>query len=673
MRQDGRHRSEQSRRLYRKIVRWLFAAAACAFAVVASSANVPLAVRYPSGTAIALLAASDGNFYGPGFKLTPDGVFTQFGPYTGSGPLIPGSDGNFYGTESCFVFKLTPAGAGTILHNLDCASYPSTASLVEGSDGAFYGTTSDKGPSGGGIVYRVTADGASFTTLFAFGLGPGPDGSRPAAGLVLGSDGNFYGTTQYGGTFNAGTVFRMTPAGSLTTLHSFYTGSLPTAPLIETSPGVFLGTASSGDIYQITSAGAYSIVHSLDASAGEGATPVAPLVKASDGNYYGTTRLYQDPTTKVISSTVFRVTPSGAFSVVYTFTDSGIAGYIIDAGLTPSPDGNLYGGTTVGGAFTYREGTIFKLYLNPPPVPTVTLSAKPASVTRGNPSTLSWGSTDTGSCAASGAWSGAEPVAGSQAVTPATDGNIAYTLSCTGPGGTASKTATITVIPPPPTVTIGVSPAGINLGQSSTLTWSSTDATSCTASGAWSGTQATSGRITLAPVSGGSYTYALNCTGQSGNASGSATLTVSAPPTVNISVSPTTINLGNSATLNWTTVNAVTCIASGSWNGTKAVNGSQTVAPGSAGTFIYTLTCYNSGGQQPASVALTVQSGSSGGASSSGGSASSGGTSGGGGGGGGAAGFGLLAGLSLFALARGRKRRLPGQGQECSSGLPELR
>src|SRR5688572_27952500 len=127
--------------------------------------------------------------------------------------------------------------------------------------------------------------------------------------------------------------------------------------------------------------------------------------------------------------------------------------------------------------------------------PTVTLTASPRTVSPGGASTLSWSSTRTTACTASGAWSGAKALSGSQS-TGALNSSATYTISCAGAGGStarASVTVAVASATPPPTVTLSASPTTISPGGSGTLTWTSTNATSCTASGAWSGAKPVSG------------------------------------------------------------------------------------------------------------------------------------------------------------------------------------
>jgi hypothetical protein len=153
------------------------------------------------------------------------------------------------------------------------------------------------------------------------------------------------------------------------------------------------------------------------------------------------------------------------------------------------------------------------------PAPTATLAANPASIAAGGSSTLSWSSTNASSCMATGAWTGARVTSGTLVVSPTA--TATYSLSCTGAGGTSPvKSATITVaaVTPAPTVTLSATPATIALGGTSQLSWTSTNATTCNASGAWSGTMATSGTYTT-PALAAASSFTLSCSGAGGIAS----------------------------------------------------------------------------------------------------------------------------------------------------------
>jgi uncharacterized repeat protein (TIGR03803 family) len=178
------------------------------------------------------------------------------------GGLVQAGDGNFYGTtylggtkNGGTVFKVTPGGALTTLYNFcsqtNCADGTApTAGLVQATDGNFYGTTYSGGSNADGTVFKITSSG-TLTTLYSFCSQPScTDGYSPYAGLVQGSDTNFYGTTSVGGAHGFGTVFKISSQSpyTLTTLHSFSVadGTSPQAGLMLASDGNFYGTTVGG-------------------------------------------------------------------------------------------------------------------------------------------------------------------------------------------------------------------------------------------------------------------------------------------------------------------------------------------------------------------------------------------------------------------------------------------
>ena len=183
----------------------------------------------------------------------------------------------------------------------NCADgdYP-RAGLVQATDGNFYGTTFYGGTQGFGTVFKITPSG-TLTTLHSF-AGYQTDGANPHAGLVQGTDGNFYGTTEDGGRNYDGTVFKITPAGTLTTLHSFdgSDGAYPEAGLVQATDGNFYGTTGWGTVFKITPSGTLTPFCSLDG-------PPNQLVQATDGNFYGTTSRSGDD----LYGSVFKITSAG--------------------------------------------------------------------------------------------------------------------------------------------------------------------------------------------------------------------------------------------------------------------------------------------------------------------------------------------------------------------------
>lgn len=321
----------------------------------------------------ALVQGTDGNFYGTTssggvnnlgtvFKMTPQGALTtlySFRGADGANPqagLVQGTDGNFYGTTygggitgDGTVFRITPDGSLLSLYSLnlatDSAANPSAA-LIQAADGNFYGTTAQGGAqAGAGTVFKITSS-AIFTLLYNWGSTQ----AFPSA-LLQGSDGNLYGTTR-------SSVFKMTPAGALTNLHSFLSAEgLATAGLVLSSDGNFYGTTTAM-IFKITLGGTLT---SLSNSIGD-INGITGLVQATDGNFYGST--------VGGSGMLFQVTPSGTLNTVQTFSGSGPTA---QASLSEATDGCLYGTTT---------GTVFQLCLSPP---TTVSSLNPSQASAAGP------------------------------------------------------------------------------------------------------------------------------------------------------------------------------------------------------------------------------------------------------------------------------------------------
>jgi uncharacterized repeat protein (TIGR03803 family) len=283
-----------------------------------------------------------------------------------------------YGT----VFRITPNGVLTTLHHFcsqgGCTDGANpTAGLVQGADGNFYGTTFYGGVRSYGTVFKITPSGV-LTTLHSFCTETGcPDGAGPSAGLVQANNGDFYGTTDSGGN-GYGTIFKMTSSGALTTLHRFCSHSgcagYPNG-LIQAGDGNLYGTTrglgtSHGTVFKMTPRGALTTVYrfcSEGPPCADGLELNAALVQAGDGNFYGTTSLSGGHG----GGTIFRITPGGTLTTLYAFcSQSGCAdGKSPYGGLIQDSDGSLYGTTRYGGANGGIEGygTIFRLSLGLPP------------------------------------------------------------------------------------------------------------------------------------------------------------------------------------------------------------------------------------------------------------------------------------------------------------------
>jgi hypothetical protein len=239
----------------------------------------------------------------------------------------------------------------------------------------------------------------------------------------------------------------------------------------------------------------------------------------------------------------------------------------------------------------------------------IAFSSTPGTMSSGHTAVLFWKTTNATHCTASGGWSGGVSTGGTRSVGPLTK-TTQFGLTCTGPMGSASHSTTVTVTgtpsaAPAPTVTISASPSSVTSGRSSTLTWSSTNATACSAAGAWSGTKAVSGSQGTAALSADA-SYQLTCTGAGGSATHTATVSVTnAAPTVNLAASPSTVQTGANTTLTWSSTNATSCTASGGWLGSRATSGSSTTGALNT-TTIYALACTGAGGTANKTATVTV-------------------------------------------------------------------
>src|SRR6266436_1279394 len=228
------------------------------------------------------------------------------------------------------------------------------------------------------------------------------------------------------------------------------------------------------------------------------------------------------------------------------------------------------------------------------PAPTVTLSASPTTIANGGASTLSWNSANETACTASGGWRGTMATSGTWS-TGALTNTTEYALTCTGSGGSATQSVTVTVSELAPVVTLTASPSSVDVGTGSTLSWSSQNATSCSTSGGWSGKKSLSGSLSTGGLTTNT-TYSITCSGTGGTATQSTTLSVKPnAPSVSINASPSTVANGSSSKLRWSSSNATSCSASGAWSGSEPTSGSQSTGPVTANA-TYTLTCTGAGG-----------------------------------------------------------------------------
>ena len=358
-------------------------------------------VTYP-----ALVQGADGKFYGVNstggrsnngtiFSLNANGgsfdtlnTFTQSDQGTKpEGGLVQARDGNFYGTTNTggsggygTLFQAVPStGKLAVIAtftNGDPGGSP-VGTLIEGIDGYLYGTAQYGGADNDGTVFRASTagDASTFATITG-----GLTGVYPQSDLIQATDGNFYGTTFVGGANNLGTLFQVTAAGTVNVLYSFTgnaDGSGPLRGVVQGTDGAFYGicntggTYASGAIYRIVVSGSTVTatgLYSFLPQFGDGSNALGNLLLASDGNLYGTTAGGGANG----DGTIYRITETGGYAILYSFTDGTDGGFPV-AGLTQGSDGRLYG-TTAGQ--NGSAGTVFVVnagLASPAPAPTYLL------------------------------------------------------------------------------------------------------------------------------------------------------------------------------------------------------------------------------------------------------------------------------------------------------------
>jgi uncharacterized repeat protein (TIGR03803 family) len=276
--------------------------------------------------------------------------------------LFPqGRDGSLYGVSHTggtaglgTVFSITSAGAPAVLHSFDGSATGSNPynGLTLGNDGNFYGVTPFGGSAGDGNVFKITPSG-TLTVLHTF-TNTG-DGGGPTSPPVQGNDGNFYGTTS--GTGLGNTFYKVTPTGTFKTLHTFSnTEGVECAYTSLGSDGNFYGAcdqggaSNHGTLFKISAAGQPTVLHSFTGT--DGLNPAGPLLRqASDGNFYGVAINGGTHNAGVI----YRLKTNGTYTVLYNFT-GGSDGGNPSAAPTQGPDGNLYGTASIGGNTTACSG-----------------------------------------------------------------------------------------------------------------------------------------------------------------------------------------------------------------------------------------------------------------------------------------------------------------------------
>ncbi len=319
-----------------------------------------------------LAQGSDGGIYGTSspilntapvdvFRFTPSGVLTVIHDFglsdnVPSGGVTLGTDGRFYGVIGHIpgvdfygaVFKLTASGNLNVLHVFQGgadAQWPQSPP-IETFDGNFYGTS----PGGGsncncGTVYKMTPAGTT-TLIHVF---DGTDGNGPQSPPMQATNGNLYGTTWGGGLKNDGTVFEISPSGKFSVIFNFHftDGGAPLGQLVQAQDGDLYGTTvaggpnNAGVVFKI-SHGTYTVLHYF--TGGSGGSGSLGLVQATDGNFYGLSGGGSG------NGTIVRISPSGDFATIYSFPSDGSMGSNPNSTLFQHTNGLLYGTTQAGGS-----------------------------------------------------------------------------------------------------------------------------------------------------------------------------------------------------------------------------------------------------------------------------------------------------------------------------------
>lgn len=349
-----------------------------------------------------LILGTDGKLYGTTsvggvqargtvFRLNTDGTgygilqsfFSTPGFDNGYGPLtiVEGGDGVLYGTtgdnaftatEEPWIFRLNKDGSGfSLIYALSASGQQGRLpyGLIVGQDGKLYATAKEGGDLNLGALIKVDKSGANFTRLVSFSS-TGNDGTKPEAGLLEGSDGALYGTTERGGERDSGTIYKMNKDGSGYTAFSLSTnnagGRLPVAELIEGRDGALYGTtiiggtSNYGTVFRIArNLTGITTLHNFSLSGGDARSPNSQLLQASDGMLYG-----MAPGGTNGEGAIFKLNTNGSgYGVLKNFPafslQGNAEGRTLVAGLIEGTDGVLYGTASSGGVT--NRGTVFKL------------------------------------------------------------------------------------------------------------------------------------------------------------------------------------------------------------------------------------------------------------------------------------------------------------------------
>ncbi len=333
-----------------------------------AAGNLYSTVDYGGGTSYA----------GGVFKVAPDGTETMLYNFTGGADgaypfssVVRDNKGNLYGTTSQggsdnagVVFKVDPSGTETVLHNFagGADGVIPTGGLVRDKAGNLYGTTSQGGTSNDGIVFKISPSGKE-TVLHTF-TGSTTDGKYPTyTTLLMDAQGNFYGVTEEGGSADGGILYKLSKTGKLTILHSFKGGTTDGCNVLGTpfmdAAGNFYGTTSScgthtlGTVWEVKKNGQERLLHSFAGGTSDGEYPLAGVVKDATGNLYGNTETGGASDV----GTVYRISNTGKFTLLHSF--DGTDGKYPYGSFAQNSKGTIFGSTLNGGTIGY--GTVWKI------------------------------------------------------------------------------------------------------------------------------------------------------------------------------------------------------------------------------------------------------------------------------------------------------------------------
>lgn len=469
----------------------------------------------------------------------------------GAGPstaLIQAADGNFYGGTDLEIFKVTSAGNFSVFYTF-CAltSCPDGNApqqyLIQGLDGSFYGVNGSGGANGGGTIFKLTESGV-FSVLHTFCSQTNcADGTLPEGGVIQDALGNFYGSTNQGGAYGKGTLYKLSNSGTFSVLHSFCAqsqcldGASPTGNLVQGSDGNFYGTTRAGGttavqegtVFQWTATGKLNVIYSfcMNEECSDGAGPLDGLAEGSNGNFYGVTSSTGDS-----DNLVYNVTPTGDENASYYFCGQGACL------LSAPPTGPLIWGSD-GYYYGVTPGAAYSEAVSDPNAPLYIFCSE-------------------GDCA-----DGSYPAVG---MIQGSDGSFYGATNQGGStySGVVYKLTNGTLNGP---VQLNYAEQSVKPGGTVQLTWAVSNAFSttmqqCVASvasggGAWSGLQTgtISGGIyvataTITPTAIGTYTYALTCGGvESGFASLAVTASGKISSATSVAASPSPATIGNPVAL----------------------------------------------------------------------------------------------------------------------------